>query len=230
MKFCDRLFEAAKPIWDQYHEHPFVTGIGDGTLDIEKFRFYMIQDYMYLLDYAKVAALGVIKADDEKVMGHFAQITQGILNEEISVHKSYMKRLGIKEEDVKETKASSVNLAYTHYMLAVSHGGTIAELVAAILPCAWSYWEIGKKLDENPDARHHEFYGPWVTCYSSDEFAQAAIWLIDYMNELAEGKSEKELARLEEIFLYTSRFEYLFWDMSFNKEMWSFEETRRIEV
>ena len=117
MKLSQRLYESTKEIWKSYHEHPFVKGIGDGTLDIDKFRFFMIQDYIYLLDYAKVFALGVVKARDEELMRKFASLVNGVLNSEMHVHKTYMERLGITKEEVKNAKPSIVNTSYTKYML-----------------------------------------------------------------------------------------------------------------
>ena len=105
MKLSQRLYESTKEIWKSYHEHPFVKGIGDGTLDIDKFRFFMIQDYIYLLDYAKVFALGVVKARDEELMRKFASLVNGVLNSEMHVHKTYMERLGITKEEVKNASS-----------------------------------------------------------------------------------------------------------------------------
>ena len=81
MKFSKRLYENVLPIWQKNHAHPFVQGLGDGTLDKNKFRFYMIQDYLYLIEYAKVFALGAVKATDLKTMGKFATLLDSTLNE-----------------------------------------------------------------------------------------------------------------------------------------------------
>ena len=142
MKFSESLYESVEDIWRSYYEHPFVKGIGNGTLEIDKFKFYMIQDYLYLLDYAKVYALGIVKADTEEVMQGFSTMVNSILNGEMSIHRSYMKRLGITSEELKKAKASLDNISYTHYMLAVSQMGTLAEyhyyLVCGVI------WRLGK--------------------------------------------------------------------------------------
>jgi thiaminase/transcriptional activator TenA len=220
MNFCDHLYDKVKPIWESNHNHPFVKGIGTGLLDKEKFRFYMIQDYLYLIDFAKLFALGAVKANDVQTMGQFAKLLDSTLNVEMDLHRSYAEKFGISNEELESTKPSPITLAYNHYMLSVSQNGTLAELVAALLPCMWSYWEIGKELSKIEGATEHEFYGEWINMYSSEEFGQLSIWLIGQLNELAEGKSEAEREKLEEIFLNTSRFEYMFWDMSYNQQMW----------
>lgn len=225
MKFSEQLQQKCLPIWQQNHQHPFVREMADGTLDPDKFRFYMVQDYLYLIQYAKVFALGAVKADDLETMGKFAALLDGTLNEEMALHRQYAARFGITEQELEQAKPAAVTLAYTHYMLHAAQSGTIAEVVAAVLPCAWSYWEIGKELAMIPGAADHELYGDWVQMYSSAEFGQLAQWCIDLMDEHASGKSPKEQAKLEEIFLNTTRFEYLFWDMAYQKEMWRGNDT-----
>ncbi len=224
MRFSERLKEKVGPIWRKNHSHPFVQGIGDGTLDQTKFRFYMIQDYLYLIEYAKLFALGAVKATDVETMGKFARLLDWTLNEEMSLHRQYAEKFGISEEELENAKPSPITLAYTHYMLHVAQNGTLAELVAALLPCAWSYWEIGKELCQKPGAIDHELYGEWIKMYSSEEFGQLATWCIELCDELTEGKPEAELQKLEEIFLNTTRYEYMFWSMALNEEMWPTDE------
>lgn len=224
IKFSERLHEKLQPIWRKNHHHPFVRGIGDGTLDQRKFRFYMVQDYLYLIDYSKVFALGAVKATDVETMGKFASLLNETLNFEMALHRQYAARFGISEEELEQAKPSPITLAYTHYMLHVSQNGTLAELIAALLPCAWSYWEIGKELNEIPGASEHELYGGWIKMYSSKEFGELATWCIELLDEHTAGKSERELARLEEIFLNTTRYEYMFWEMAFHEQMWPGEE------
>ncbi|ADE67918.1 MULTISPECIES: thiaminase II [Priestia] len=223
MKFSERLYEKLQPIWRQNHNHPFVEGMGDGTLEKEKFRFYMIQDYLYLIDYAKLFAIGAMKATDVQTMGKFAALLDSTLNEEMSLHREYAKKFEISEKELEKAQPSPTTLAYTHYMLHVGQSGTLAELVAALLPCMWSYWEIGKELSEKPGA-NNEFYREWIEMYSSEEFGELATWCINLFDSLTEDKSEAELEKLEEIFLNTTRFEYMFWDMAYNEAMWPIYE------
>jgi thiaminase (transcriptional activator TenA) len=223
MKFSERLYEKLQPIWRQNHNHPFVEGMGDGTLEKEKFRFYMIQDYLYLIDYAKLFAIGAMKATDLQTMGKFAALLDSTLNEEMSLHREYAKKFEISEKELEKAQPSPTTLAYTHYMLHVGQSGTLAELVAALLPCMWSYWEIGKELSEKPGA-NNEFYREWIEMYSSKGFGELATWCINLFDSLTEEKSEAELEKLEEIFLNTTRFEYMFWDMAYNEAMWPIHE------
>ena len=220
-KFTDRLFTNVQPIWEKNHNHPFVQELGMGTLAKETFVYYMKQDYVYLIDYAKLFAVGAVKANDLETMGMFAQILHETLHVEMDLHRTFAAEFGITREELEATQPTPVNVAYTKYMLQVSQNGSLAEVVACLLPCAWDYWEIGKllrkqyghQIETNP-------YAKWIDMYDSEAFGEGAKWLIQLMDELAEGKPERELAKLEEHFQITSKYEYLFWDMNYHKQDW----------
>ena len=209
-----RLRQAAAPIWEECLRHPFVTGIGDGTLGVEKFQYFMLQDYLYLFDYARVFALGVVKARDPKLMRTFAENVNAILGGEMNIHRAYMERLGITEDQVFAVKPALDNTSYTHYMLAVAESGGPMEIVAAILACSWSYAEIGQALAKRPGAADHPFYGEWVRGYASENYAATNEALMALMDELAKDATGAQFDRLEEIFVNCSRYELGFWDMA----------------
>jgi len=214
LSVSDRLHEAAAPVWEKCLGHPFVTGIGEGTLEVEKFKYFMLQDYLYLFDYAKVFALGVVKARDPQLMRTFAKNVDAVLGGEMNIHRAYMKRLGITEEQVFAVRPSLDNLSYTNYMLSVASAGTPVEIVASILACSWSYAEIGQALAKIPGAPEHPFYGEWIQGYAGEEYAATNDALIRLMNDLAKDASEEQLKYLTEIFVNCSRYELGFWDMS----------------
>ncbi|MBS4172786.1 thiaminase II [Bacillus sp. FJAT-49736] len=221
MTFSKRLFNNVEPIWKRNHEHPFVQGIGIGTLPKSLFKEYMKQDYIYLIEYAKLYAIGVHKANTLEAMTHFSKLLHNILHFEMNVHREYASQFGVNESDLEQTEPTPNNLAYTSYMLHVAQNGTLAEIITCILPCAWDYWEIGKllknqyghMLEGNP-------YKIWIETYSSDEFGSIAQSLIKMLDELTEGKPEAELANLEKHFQITSKFEYLFWEMLYKGLDW----------
>ena len=209
-----QLRNAAASIWEDCLNHPFVIGIGDGTLAVEKFQYFMLQDYLYLFDYARVFALGVVKARDPELMRTFAANVDAILGGEMKIHKAYMKRLGISEEQVFSVKPALDNLSYTNYMLSIASNGTPMEIVAAILACSWSYAEIGQALAAVPGAAEHPFYGEWIRGYASEEYAATNQALIALMDSLTANAAEDQIEYLTEIFVNCSRYELGFWDMS----------------
>ena len=221
MKFTERLHKEVREIWEKTHQHPFVVGMGTGELPVESFIRYMKQDYVFLIDYSKLFALGAVKSRDIETMAAFAKLLHETLYSEMDLHRQYAARFGITNEQLEETFPTPMNLAYTRYMLNVAQNGSLEELISALLPCMWSYWGIGKMLaDQYPTSHEHPLYGEWITMYSSDEFGSLAVWLINLLDRLADGKPERDLALLEEHFLTTSRFEYMFWDMVYEGGDW----------
>lgn len=211
-----RLHDAAAPVWEACLRHPFVTGIGNGTLDMEKFRYFMLQDYLYLFDYARVFALGVVKARDPELMRVFAANVDAILGGEMKIHRAYMKRLDITEDQVFSIKPALANLSYTNYMLSVAQTGGPMEIVASILACSWSYAEIGQALAAIPGAAEHPFYGEWIRGYASEEYAATNQALIELMDSLAADAGEEQLTYLTDVFVNCSRYELGFWDMAWD--------------
>lgn len=220
MTTTKRLLDAVAEIWEGYHKHPFILGIAEGTLDPEKFRFYMVQDYVYLFDYARVFALGVVKAKEADTMRSFAVYVHQILDGEMSLHRSYMKRLGIDLHEAETADCALANTSYTAYMLDVAFKEGEAEIAAAILSCALSYEIIARKIIENnPDSVTHPFYGEWIQSYASAEYHTANEALIDLTNRLTVGYSEAQMQHLCEIFVNCSRYEAMFWDMAWEMEL-----------
>ena len=215
MTTTQRLLAATEDIWAEYHTHPFVRGIADGTLDEEKFRYYMVQDYLYLIDYAKVFAIGVAKARDPETMRLFAGYVHQILDGEMDIHKGYMQRLGIPLEEAERAPVALDNLSYTSYMLRVAYDEGPAEIAAAILSCALSYEYIAKEIvAKDPAAADHPFYGEWVRGYADPGYAASNQVLVDLTERLTRDYSQAQLEHLTEIFIACSRDEGAFWDMA----------------
>ena len=215
MTATERFLAASRDLWDAYLEHPFVRGIADGSLDEKKFRYYMVQDYLYLVEYARVFALGVAKARDMESMRLFAGYVGQILDGEMDIHRGYMKRLGIALEDAESAALALDNRSYTSYMLNIAYTEGPAAIMAAILSCALSYEHIALRiLQAHPDADKHPFYGEWVQGYAAPEYHEANEALIALTERLTAGCGEDEMRHLEEIFVECSRYEMAFWDMA----------------
>lgn len=219
-RFTDRLYDSAHDIWSQAHEHPFLTELREGTLDPERFIYYLKQDYVYLIDYAKLFAIASMKSRDLETMTKFAELLHSTLHVEMALHREYAARFGVTREQLEQTIPAPTTIAYTKYLLDIASQGSLPEVVAALLPCMWSYREIGVAYAKIQGALDHPLYREWILMYSSEEFGVLTDWCIDLLNRLVEGLPEQELMRLEERFLVASKLEYMFWDMAYKKEEW----------
>ena len=237
MKTTERLLSATKEIWDAYNEHPFVLGIQDGTLDREKFKYYIIQDYLYLEEYAKVFAVGIAKAKSPETFQLFSKYVT-LIEKELNIHRIYMgqaakvqeapdgtpdvhcgyiDRFAISKKDLETTPRSLDNLSYTSYMLRVAYEEGEAEILAAILSCAYSYEVIARTIVErNPSAVSHPFYGEWIKGYTDPGYCGANALLMDMMERVTEHYTEVQLRHLTDIFTACSRYELAFWELAWN--------------
>jgi thiaminase/transcriptional activator TenA len=220
MTFTDELYEAARSIWDAQVEHPFVRGIGDGSLDPVVFERWVRQDYLYLIEFARVFAWAVARSDRLESMSWHAAALHLTLNTEMALHREYAARFGIEPTELEAEEMWPTTRAYTDFLVRTAADGDLADLVAALLPCAWGYVHVAERLaaaGPPPDQR----YADWIRQYASAEFAAAAAWLRDEMNRLAEHAGPAKRRRLRRLFLVSSRYEWRFWEMCWKGEAWS---------
>jgi thiaminase/transcriptional activator TenA len=217
--FSEQLRAAASDIWDAQHAHPFVRGIGDGTLPVERFAHYVRQDYLFLIEYARMLALGAARADDVETMRRFADLAHAILGEEMQLHRAFARDFGITEAELEAEPAAPATQAYTDFLVRTAALGDLAELAAALLPCMWGYAEIGRRLDAvgaPPDER----YARWIDMYASSEFEELAAWCRGLVDRLGAAAGDDGRARMTRAFVTCSRYELAFWEMGWTLERW----------
>jgi thiaminase/transcriptional activator TenA len=216
----EELYTVAQPIWEAQLAHPFVRGIADGTLEEEKFKRWVGQDYRYLVEFARVFAWAAAKADRLESMSWYARALDLTLNTEMELHRRYAERFGISREELEREPMWPTTRAYTDFLVRTAADGDLSELLAALLPCAWGYAYIGERLaaGERPADQR---YADWVDQYASPEFAEAATWLRHELDRLADGATAAKRKRLTELFVLSSRYEWQFWEMCWHGEEWA---------
>jgi thiaminase/transcriptional activator TenA len=219
MSLSAELYEKARPLWDAQLEHPFVKQLGDGTLEIERFKRWVQQDYRYLKEFARIFAWAAAKADRLEAMGWYAGVLDLTLNTEMGLHRAYAERFGITPEELEATEMWPTTRAYTDFLVRTSADGDMADLLAALLPCAWGYVYIARKLVQAPRPADQR-YADWIAQYASDEFAEAVEWLQRELDRAAANATEEKCARLTELFVLSSRYEWQFWEMCWSGEAW----------
>jgi thiaminase/transcriptional activator TenA len=218
-RFTEQLRKTVDSIWEAQYLHPFVRGIADGTLDTEKFKFYVRQDYAYLIDYARLFSLAVARSPDLETMMRFAELSNVTLQTEMSLHRSYAAEFGISEAALEAERRAPTCQAYCDFLLRVAALGDFAELVAALLPCMWGYSELGQRLARDPRPTELR-YAKWIDMYSDPAFADLTEWCRQLLDRLAESLSESYRKRMEEAFVLCSRYELAFWEMAWRQEQW----------
>jgi len=218
MAFTSELWHGITPIYEAILRHPFLRGLTDGSLSRESFQFYAVQDALYLRDFARALSLTAARAPRDDWIIMFNEHAAGALKVERVLHESFFKDFGLTESAVNATPLAPTNLAYTSYLLAVAYGAPFHEAMAALLPCYWIYWEVGKVLERagSPDP----LYARWIGTYASDEFGDVVRAVLAAADETAATLDPGARAAMRRHFVTTSRYEWLFWDMGHRRETW----------
>ena len=218
MSFTKEMRQSANSIWLKEQSHPFVLELGTGELKLEIFQHYMKQDYQFLIEFSKVIGIAVAKCDRLTDMEWFAKLLNDTLNVEMSLHVSFCKDFGITLSELIETKMSPAVRAYTTHMLEIAYSSSAVHIATAILPCSWGYSELGQKLYQEGTPKTAPLYCRWIEMYNSEEFAELAQWLRDFIDRETSDMSEKSLNDLRDIFIKSSQHEYSFWDSAYRME------------
>lgn len=216
----DRLRADCASLWEGLHEHPFILGLASGTLPPDAFRFYVEQNLQYLPEYARTIAMGASKAADLATMRLFADDLRNILESEIPENEELRRRvieLGARDLGGGDGMAPA-NVAYTGFLVSTAVQGTPLEIMAAVLPCTWSYGDIGARLA--PEVREHPVYAEWVRFFGSPEYSEIVARMRADFELLADEATEGTVARLSALFTASVRLERGFWDMAYGTIHW----------
>jgi thiaminase/transcriptional activator TenA len=214
----DVLWADVAGIHDAILDHPFVTGLTDGTLAHDAFRHYIVQDAHYLRGYARALAVCAAKSPGEDELAMFAEHAGGAIAAEQELHGDLLDGLGLTSEQARTLPVAPATQAYVSYLLATAHSGSYAEAVAAVLPCYWIYARVGEHLLErgSPDP----LYRRWMEMYGGDSYQGVVEAVLDATDRIGAVASERELGLMREHFTTTSRYEWMFWDAAHRMEGW----------
>lgn len=218
MSFSKDAWQAIAPLYDKILTMPFNQELAAGTLSRERFIFYMSQDAHYLIHFGKALAVTGARAPDPRAMIQFTHSAEECVVVERALHESFFKDFGIKAEQAAAAKPSPTCSHYIHYLLSTAHNAPYEVSVAALLPCFWIYWEVGKHLlkiagTDNP-------YQAWIDTYADDEFADGVMKVIDIADHVASATTPVMREQMMEAFERASTLEWMFWDSAYRLETW----------
>jgi thiaminase/transcriptional activator TenA len=222
MGLSDDLRAACGRVWKELHGHPFIRELAAGTLAPEKFRFYVEQNLRYLPEYARAMSLGASKATDLPTMRLFTADATNVLLNEIPENEELLRRvleLGAEDRGGSVCMAPA-NVAYTGFLVSTAVQGDPREVMAAVLPCTWSYGDIASALISEGLVHDHPVYAEWIRFFGEPEYGRIVEAMKTDFERLAGGAGDAERARLSELFTTSVRLERAFWDMAYGLEQW----------
>ena len=216
--FTDQLWEENRDLYAEILRHPFLKRLTDGSLEKERFAFYMIQDAHYLREFSRALRATAAKAPREEWAALLNTHAAETLGYELQLHESVFKEYGITPGDVMGMVPAPEAFAYTSFLVATAYSRPFPESIAALLPCYWIYWEVGKELKKQ--GSKNPLYQKWIDAYSSEEYGTAVEAILNIVNEVAATASSAEVKKMKEHFRRSARYEWMFWDSAYHRRAW----------
>ena len=213
--FVQQLVQESLPVWEQCLHSEFLERLADGTLDEDCFKGYIVEDSLYLREYAKVFAWGMTKAADMQTIRTYYSLLSFVNESEDAERLRCLRQFGLTDEGIQSLPLRPENRAYVDYMIDTARNSEgAAECMMACLPCMLSYgWIFQKMLDRSPAVRD-TLYGPLVQDYAGPGYADACRAWAAYAEKVCTGLSPERAARCRAIFHDCSVHELHFWEMS----------------
>jgi thiaminase/transcriptional activator TenA len=217
--FSEQLRSRAGRIWRAIEDHAFLRELHAGTLPMNRFTHFILQDYVYLLDFAQVLCQGGAKSPNLETLELFARHALGAVEVERSFHASFGKTLGLTRKQLDAMPKGPITQAYIGHLQSVARSGSLGELVAAVLPCYWIYGEVGRRLYRSRPQRP-KIYREWIETYAGEPFWRPVREQIQLMNTIGAAAGSREKKLMTEHFVLSSRYEFMFWDQAYRLESW----------
>lgn len=209
-KISERLRKDADPIWKEIFSHPFVVELYKGTLPVEKFKFYVLQDYNYLVTMMKTFSVLSSKAESVEAMREMLEIAHLEATSEFKSYEELLKKLGYTIKDAMRVELGQMNISYISFLLATSSQKTFWEGLAATLPCFWTYAEIAEFHKDKLSESKNSLYIEWASVYLTEPYRD----LVNKMKELLDNADIK-YEKLKEVFTVASKYEHMYWSMAY---------------
>lgn len=211
------LRDGHRDLWETLVDHPFVLELAAGSLPLPTFRFYIEQDLLFLDDYARAIGFAAGRAADEDELGELARQLATVVGEELDKERVLLRHVEeILGTGPREVAAAPTTAAYSSFLLATAVRGDALDVMTALLPCAWSYADIGRKHIDA--ALVHPVYTDWINLFGGADYLEYVDRRLASFDRFAARAPEGRSARLTELFGTATRLERAFWDMAYAEE------------
>jgi len=219
MGITEKLRVIAEDVWIRIINHPFVLGLYRGDLPMDKFRFYLIQDYNYLITLTRCQSMIASKLEDPLIMRRILELALTDITTELESYAAMLNELGLKLGDVIKVRPSPTNIAYMNFLLTTCSLGSPWEGLVAILPCYWTYLDIARHNEHLLRMNTVDLFKRWCRIYLSEDYAK----IVNELRDIIDSHSDylmRDLDRLSRVFRQAAIYELMFWDMAYKQEEW----------
>lgn len=217
MSLTQELRAKYADLWENMVTHPFIMELGDGTLPVEKFRTYFLQDYVFVNDLVGMIALGMAKAPDFTAADHLNKFLAGFLDAENDLFVRFFKEIGASEEQYSSASASPTTQAFGDFLMRIGLDGTFEDIITILYVTEGTYLDWGTRFINEGKNPQNPVYREWIDLHGPEVLGNLVGWMEEYLDGLTLGEQRN---RIDRMFLTALRYEYLFWESAYHGESW----------
>lgn len=218
MSFMEEVIAGSKPLWDAAANSDFIEQMGKGTLDKAKFLDYMVQDSLYLRDYARAYAIAMFKSHTLQEIQVFYSVLGFVNEHENATRLRYLSDAGLTDADVENIPKKPACAAYTGFLIKTAQEEEIPEILMAVMPCMLGYYDVFERLVQRYPQVLDSYFGPLVRDYTAPGYGESCKIWTDYCEKACKDLDAARKEKLKEIFKEASAHELYFWEMAGGKE------------
>lgn len=218
MSLTQELRSKHRDLWEKMVTHPFVRELGEGTLPVEKARYYFVQDYIFVRDLVSMTAMGIARAPDFGAGRRLEQFLAGILDPENDLFMRAFRELGVSEEEYRSAGASPTTQAFGDFMVRTGLEGAFEDILTILYVTEGTYLDWGTRLLEAGKRPRNPVYRQWIEVHGPAVLGDLVAWIAGHLDRADLGQRR---ARIERLFLTALRYEYRFWEAAYRGESWA---------
>lgn len=224
MTFSQTLREENKDVFQAIFDHPFVDGIGKGDVPDQAIAHYIKADFEYLNAFIRIYGIAVSKSNQREDMQFFNEQIQFVLNSETHPHHNFCNHIGVGYDELQGHPLPPTADHYVKHMMYHAQLGSLGETLSALLPCPWTYLEIGQELMKKykPNT-NHPFY-QWISFYADEDVGKITMEMRNRLDKIAEDSSVEQQQKMKEAFRKSCQLELSFWEMAYTCEEWPMKD------
>ena len=214
MGLSDTLRQEHADLWEAMVTHPFVQELGAGTLPLERFQRYFVQDFIFVRDLVKLVSLITAKAPDLDTARRLTRFLSDVLTGEETLFRETFREWGLAEEEYLQAEAAPVTRAFGDFLLRTAYEGSFPEALTCLVAAEWTYLDWATRLAQAGRVPGTPVYRAWIEIHASEEFTSFVAWLRGRLDAVPLEAGLR--ARIDRVFLTCLRYELQFWEMAYN--------------
>ncbi|MBO9408234.1 TenA family protein [Shimia sp. R9_1] len=213
MRPTDHLRELAGEDWIAATTHPFCAELAEGTLDLDKMRWYLAQDYQFIDGFVRLLASAIAHAPSLADSVPAAQFLALVTGPENTYFLRSFEALGM-DEAAQTALPAAPTEGFIALMAEAAASGRYELMLAVLVVAEWVYLSWATPV--NPPKEDLPFYfAEWITLHAGEGFEGVVDYLRGQLDAAWATLSDEAKAEVEALFLRATKLERAFWDASY---------------